>query len=41
MGTLIQLLKTEEITRRSKIKLKRIRDSNLVIIDDLMFMAMD
>lgn len=41
MGQLIQVLKTEDISRKSKIRLKRIRDSNLVIIDDLMFMAMD
>ncbi|SEQ51317.1 ATP-binding protein, partial [Piscibacillus halophilus] len=27
--------------RKSQIRLKRLRDSNLVIIDDLMFMAMD
>jgi DNA replication protein DnaC len=41
MGQLIQALKTEEITRKSQTRMKRIRDSNLVIIDDLMFMAMD
>lgn len=41
MGELIHSLKTEEITRKSQIRLKRLRDSNLVIIDDLMFMAMD
>ncbi|MBY7142476.1 IS21-like element helper ATPase IstB [Virgibacillus sp. NKC19-3] len=41
MGELIHVLKTEEITRKSQIRLKRIRNSNLVIIDDLMFMAMD
>ncbi|QDP41569.1 IS21-like element helper ATPase IstB [Radiobacillus deserti] len=41
MGDLIHVLKTEEITRKSQIRLKRLRDSNLVIIDDLMFMAMD
>lgn len=41
MGDLIHALKTEEFTRKSQIRLKRLRDSNLVIIDDLMFMAMD
>lgn len=41
MGELVHVLKTEEITRKSQIRLKRIRSSNLVIIDDLMFMAMD
>lgn len=41
MGELIHVLKTEEITRKSQIRLNRLRNSNLVIIDDLMFMAMD
>lgn len=41
MGELIHTLKTEEITRKSKLRLKRIREANLVILDDLMFMAMD
>jgi len=41
MGELIHTLKTEEMTRKSKLRLKRIREANLVIIDDLMFMAMD
>ena len=41
MGDLVHCLKTEDITRKSKAKLKRIREANLVIIDDLMFMAMD
>lgn len=41
MGQLIHMLKTEEFTRKSQIRMKRIRESNLVIIDDLMFMAMD
>ena len=34
-------LKTEEITRKSQTRMKRIRDADLVIIDDLMFMAMN
>ncbi len=41
MGDLISVLKTEEITRKSKTRMKRIREADLVIIDDLMFMAMD
>jgi DNA replication protein DnaC len=41
MGDLIHVLKTEEITRKSKTRMKRIREADLVIIDDLMFMAMD
>ena len=41
MGELIQLLKTEEITRKSQIQLRRLRASDLIIIDDVMYMAMD
>ncbi|WP_373754668.1 IS21-like element helper ATPase IstB [Jeotgalibaca porci] len=41
MGELIQVLKTEEMTRKSRLRLKRIREANLVILDDLMFMAVD
>lgn len=41
MDTLIHLLKTQEITRSAQYKLKRILNSDLVILDDLMFMAMD
>lgn len=41
MGDLIQTLKTEEITRKSQTRMKRIRNADLVIIDDLMFMAID
>lgn len=41
MGDLFHALKTQEITRKSQIRIKRIVDSDLVIIDDLMFMAMD
>ncbi|NSL53379.1 ATP-binding protein, partial [Calidifontibacillus erzurumensis] len=39
MGELIHILKTEEISRKSHTRLKRIRNANLTIIDDLMFMA--
>ena len=41
MGELVHALKTEEISRKSQTRMKRIRHANLVIIDDLMFMAMD
>lgn len=41
MGDLVHALKTQEITRKSQIRIKRILDCDLVIIDDLMFMAMD
>jgi DNA replication protein DnaC len=41
IGDLIHALKTEEITRKSKTRMKRIREADLVIIDDLMFMTMD
>ncbi|CAI8974492.1 MULTISPECIES: IS21-like element helper ATPase IstB [Bacillus] len=41
MGELIHTLKTEEFTRRAQTQMKRIREAHLVIIDDLMFMAMD
>src|SRR5699024_7809276 len=41
MGEIVQTLKTEEITRKSQTRMKRIRNADLVIIDDLMFMAMD
>ncbi|WP_212937615.1 IS21-like element IS643 family helper ATPase IstB, partial [Shouchella clausii] len=41
MGELVQLLKSEEYLNKSKVQLKRIRNADLVIIDDLMYMAMD
>lgn len=41
MGELINLLKTREFTRKSQVQLNRIESSDLVIIDDLMYMAMD
>lgn len=41
MGDLIHLFKTQEISRSSNARMKRIISSDLVIIDDLMFMAMD
>ena len=41
MGKLVQTLKTEEITQTSQTRMKRIRKADLLIIDDLMFMAMN
>ncbi len=41
MGELTHLLKTEEYIRKSQMQIKRIKESDLVIIDDLMYMAMD
>jgi DNA replication protein DnaC len=41
MGELVHLLKTEEFIRKSQLQLKRVREADLVIIDDLMYMAMD
>lgn len=40
MDDLVKILKTQEIARSSKTKLKRIVSSDLLIIDDLMFMTM-
>ena len=41
MGELIQLLKTQEFTHKSQVQLKRLQAADLVIIDDLVYMAMD
>ncbi len=41
MDTLVHLLKTQEIARTSQTRMRRILGSDLVIIDDLMFMAME
>lgn len=41
MGDLVNMLKTEEYVRNSQVQLKRIRKADLLIIDDLMYMAMD
>lgn len=41
MGELLSLLKTEGYVRKSAIRLKRMRQSDLIIIDDMMFMAME
>jgi DNA replication protein DnaC len=37
MGDLVHILKSQEISRKSQIKIKRMIDSDMVIIDDLMF----
>lgn len=39
MSELIHTLKTEEFTRKSQTRMKRIRDAHLVIIDDMMYLA--
>jgi DNA replication protein DnaC len=41
MNDLMYILKTQEILRTSKARYKRIIESDLVVIDDLMFMAME
>lgn len=41
MGELIQLLKTQEFVHKSQVQMKRLQKSDLVIIDNLMYMAMD
>ena len=41
MGELVQILKTKEFSRKSQILYHRMIQSDLVIIDDLMYMAMD
>lgn len=41
MGELVQILKTTEIIRKSQVRKRRILKSDLVIIDDLMYMAMN
>ncbi|HDR7209606.1 TPA: IS21-like element helper ATPase IstB [Bacillus cytotoxicus] len=41
MGELIQLLKTQEFAHKSQVQMKRLQASDLIIIDDLMYMAMD
>lgn len=41
MGELVHILKTTDIKRQSQTRKKRILKSDLVIIDDLMYMAMD
>lgn len=41
MGELMTLLKTSEYIRKSQLTLGRIKKADLIIIDDLMYMAMD
>lgn len=38
---LIHTLKTEKFIQKTQTRIKRIQEANLVIIDDLIFMAMD
>ncbi|WP_051669225.1 ATP-binding protein [Carnobacterium jeotgali] len=40
MAELVSLLKTESYVRKSELRLMRIRFSEVVIIDDMVFMAM-
>ncbi|MCM3729102.1 ATP-binding protein [Neobacillus cucumis] len=41
MGDLIHTLKTRDITRKSQTRIKTIKESQLVIIDNLMITSMD
>lgn len=41
MNDLIKVLKTQEVIRSAKTRIKRIKQSDLLIIDDLMFMAIE
>lgn len=41
MGELVRVLNTQDISRKSQTIVKRILNSDLVIIDDIMYMAMD
>jgi DNA replication protein DnaC len=41
MGELINILKSQEYLRKSQLQLKAIKEADLIIIDDLMYMAMD
>lgn len=41
MADLVHMLKTQEISSASRSRIKRIIESDLLIIDDLMFMAME
>ncbi len=41
MGDLVHTLKTMDITRKSQTRIKRMKESHLAIIDDLMYAAMD
>lgn len=41
MGQLIKLLRMETTSRRAQIRLNRLREADLIVIDDLMFLALD
>lgn len=41
IGDLVKLLKTEAISRQSQVRLRRLYKADLIVLDDLMFMALD
>jgi len=41
MGEIIRILKTQHISKKSAKKIKNMTEAHMVIIDDLMFMALD
>ncbi|MDV7693997.1 hypothetical protein GA842_03690 [Pediococcus parvulus] len=41
MEGFVKLLKTEVISRQSQIRLRRLYKTDLIVLDDLMFMALD
>lgn len=41
MGELVPLLKSEEYLRKAQLQIKRVKEADLIIIDDIMYMAMD
>jgi DNA replication protein DnaC len=41
MGDLVHTLKNMDITRKSQTRIKRIKGSDLVIIDELVYAALD
>lgn len=41
MGELVHLLNSEDFYNKSKVQLKRLRESDLGIVNDLMYMAID
>ncbi|ANK61855.1 IS21-like element helper ATPase IstB [Loigolactobacillus backii] len=41
MGDLVRNLKTETVSRQSQMRLRRLYKADLIVLDDLMFMALD
>ena len=41
IGELVPLMKNEEYIRKAQLQMKRIREADLVIIDDMIYMGMD